>query len=364
MKKVLLMSMQTAQLELSPARYQLLEELHARGFETYILLSGKLRGKNSYKTIDYVVDAHGMSMRNIRKKILEINPQIVIATTFDDTNSIYILPYIMKNTSFYYYNLEVYAPYLHKDVRKDNFKFYVKYKIMYPVNKIKEILYTYKVKAFTIQDNIRRKLSAKYHIQNPNTILIPNSYIFDETKIIADDQSGVIYTGGIERDFLLGQMDYLKEVKNTPLTFSGYIDNWGREKSRAIRKTNPNIRFKEQILSIDNYTRYLQQFAVGLVWYSPLREDESHYYMGLSSGKMFKHLSLGQPVIAVNCCGITEVIKKYKIGIVINSISELDSAYSEIMKNYSFYRENVIRTYKNKFDFKKIIIPFIDCLRN
>lgn len=360
MKRVLLMSLEGTPLEQSPAKYQILEELNARGFETYLFLPGRLKNRKSFRMVNHVISVRDMTIKDIRRKITDINPQVVIATTYEDMESIYRLPYMMKSTSFYYYNLEIYTPYLHKDIKRENFSFYVKYKTTYPGTKIKEFLYTRKVKVFTIQDTLRAKVSAKYHIWHPNTMLVPNSYAFDEAKIISAGQKGVIYTGGINRGFLLKQFDDLKAVKNVPITFSGNIDQWCRQKIVNLRKTNPNIKFEEQILSVEEYTDYIRQYAVGLVWYSPLKEDEAHYYIGLSSGKMFKYLSLGQPVIAVRCPGITEVVNRYKLGVVINNIAELEDAYNEIMGNYSYYMENVIKTYRNRFDFKKIIAPFLD----
>lgn len=360
MKKVILMSMETAVIEWSPAKYQLLDELKLRGFETFVFLPRKQSRKIA--SIDHAVNTQKMTKREIRNRIIEINPQVVIATVYIDTAVIYNLPFIMKNTSFYYYNLEIYTPYLNKDIKAENFRYYINYKMRYPVDKIKEVLYTKSVKGFTIQDPLRRKLSRKYHVWHPNTILIPNSYVYEELALVSEGQNGVVYTGGIKRDFLLEQFDDLKTVKNVPLTFSGMIDQWCMKRIRNLKHTNPNIKFENQVLSIAEYTDYMRHFAVGLVWYSPLEEDEAHYCMGLSSGKMFKHLSLGQPVIAVACPGITEVVKKYKMGVVIDNISELEGAYDTIMKNYSYYRHNVITTYKKKFDFKKVIVPFLKCI--
>lgn len=362
MKKVVLMSLDTAVLELSPAKYQLLEELYRIGFETYVLLPGRLKNRQSYSYINYTVNVAGRSYGDIRKVIRNIAPQIVIATLYVDTAVIYTLPFFMKKTSFYYYNLEIYTPYLNKDIKKEDLGYYVKYKMKYPVMKIKEMIYTKMSEAFTIQDTLRMKVSRKYHIRHPNTLLIPNSYIFDETKIIDTNRRGLIYTGGINRYFLLGQFENLKSVKNIPVVLMGQIDQWCKQKMKGLKTTNPNIKFEEQVLSIEEYTQYLQQFAVGLVWYSPLKEDETHYYIGLSSGKMFKHLSLGQPVIAIKCPGVTEIVNKYNLGVGVDDISEIENAYNKIMGNYTFYRENVLRVYRYKFDFKKIITPFLECL--
>lgn len=361
MKKIVLMSMENARLDVSPARYQLLDELDIRGFETYVFLPDSLKSRGSYPAIHHVVNVQSMSIRDIRKKIMSISPQVLIASTYEDMDVVYILPWMMKGTLFYYYNLEIYTSYLHREILKKMPFFYLNYKLKYPVNKLQEILYTRKVKAFTIQDTLRKKLSARYFIHHRNTMLIPNSYVLDQSQLVHGKRTGVIYVGGIKREFLIEQFKYLKSVKDVPITFSGqWIDDWCKQGIKQLKQSNPNLTFIEQSLPPDEYTRYLQNFAVGLVWYSPRRKDKAHYYMGLSSGRMFKFLSMGMPIIAVKCPGITEEVRRYKLGIVIDNISEVGRAYDEIMRNYEYYQNSVIRTYKIKYDFKKVIAPFLD----
>ena len=364
-KKVVLMALEGCNIEQSPAKYQLISELSEWGFEIYVFYPGRLKRRKVGKiveSIDHIINIEGMSDKEIRKRIININPHVVIATVYVDAAVIFNLPYIMKNTAFFYYNLEIYTPYVNKEIKKEDIGFYVSYKFKYPVNKVKEVLYTRAVRAFSIQDSLRRNLSKKYYVWHPNTILIPNSYVYEESEIIPDGQIGIIYAGGIKRDFLVEQFDDLKTVKNVPLTFSGVIDQWCMERIKKLKRTNPNLKFENQLLPVNEYTDYMRTFAVGLVWYSSLKEDEANYCIGMSSGKMFKHLSLGQPIIAVRCLGIAEVVNKYKLGVVIDNISELESAYDTVMKNYSYYRENVIKTYKNKFDFKRVIAPFLECI--
>ena len=48
-----------------------------------------------------------MDNLSIRRKIKSIDPDVVICTTIEDVKSCFLLPYIMKNTDFYYYNLEI-----------------------------------------------------------------------------------------------------------------------------------------------------------------------------------------------------------------------------------------------------------------
>ena len=95
-----------------------------------------------------------------------------------------------------------------------------------------------------------------------------------------------------------------------------------------------------------------------MVWYSPA-SDANENDIGLSSGKLFRHLSIGQPVIVSPCPGLSSVVEKYKLGVVINNISELSDAYAKIMNDYSQYLQNIKRIYINKFDYSKIIQPFL-----
>jgi glycosyltransferase involved in cell wall biosynthesis len=84
--------------------------------------------------------------------------------------------------------------------------------------------------------------------------------------------------------------------------------------------------------------------------------------IGLSSGKLFKHLSLEQPVIAMDCPGLGRVVRKYKLGKTIHNVSEIKEAYEDIMKNYSLYQGNIRKVYQKKFDYDKVIQPFLKYL--
>ncbi len=364
MKKVILMSLQNVWLGNSPARYQLLEKLADRGFETYIFMKGHLKQKENFPFVHHVINVSEMRNKDIRRKIRDIAPQVVVASTYEDVGSIYLLPWNMKKTVFYYYNLEIYTSYVPVEIKQGNRGIYWLEKMVYPCNKLKEVLYTKKISAFTIQDDMRKNISKKFHVRHKNTILIPNSYVFDKSKIDGSAGKGVIFTGGIARWGLSDQLYKLEFVKAAPVTFAGRIDPYYWKQIAKLRKTNPNLSFIEQQLPPEQHAGYICQFAVGLVWYNPPRNDANNCYMGLASGKMFRYLSLGKPVIAMNCFGLAHEIRRYNLGVVIDDISQLDGAYKKIMENYAFYQKNVITAYKRRYDFNKVIKPFLDCIEN
>ena len=103
---------------------------------------------------------------------------------------------------------------------------------------------------------------------------------------------------------------------------------------------------------------YLQKYAIGLVCYCRGSDDNLNY-IGLSSGKFFKHLSLGQPVIVLGRSRMSREVEKYGLGVAVDHPSDIEEAYNRIMGNYDEYRNNVISIYQRKYDYRKIIQPFL-----
>lgn len=362
MKKVLLLCQQVSPYETSPARYQLVHELKRKGYEIYVFIIGRIIYQENKNDIDHIIHTRNMSKIEIRRQIKNIMPDYVIASTDDDVRLLFPLLPIMKNTSFIHYNLEIYTP-EREQRRHENKRFYpIRWRAAYLKNKIEEMIFTKKCKLFTIQDELRKKTSAKYFIHHPNTMLIPNSYTYNDEDFNEDKCSGVVYSGMLTKLRLEPLMKELQMSPNFPLVFSGKSDIWFKKQYKILHSTHPDIEMYEQSLSPQKHVEFLKQYAVGLVWYGTTISDENEKNIGLSAGKLFRHLSLGQPVIVPDYPGVSKVVKKYKLGIVINNISELADAYGQIMENYSQYQENIRRVYKDKFDFAKNIKPFLEQL--
>lgn len=363
MEKVLLLCLQLGcPIEFSTARYQLIQELRKQNYEIYVFYPGTIVNKEIRGQIQYLTNTLNLSKKDIRKKIMDIAPRHVIAFTYEDAVMLYNLPVVLKKTSFIYFNLEIYTPYMERYIQPKGFLFHTRCRASYIINKVKEVIYAKQCKLFVIQDALRKRVAAKFYLSHSNTLLIPNSYIYCDEEKWGTDRYGMIYSGGVNKNILQSLAENMDALPDLPITFSGVTDEWFRTQYKKICKKHPSIEVHEQKLSPEAFTEYLKQFAVGLIWYSPTR-DENINNIGMSSGKFFKHLSLGQPVIVPECPGLSRLVEKFNLGIVIRDTSELKEAYEKIMDHYSYYQKNIKYVYKNKFDYAKVIRPFLSCLK-
>jgi len=349
-------------IELSPARYQLIQELKLCGYAVYVFFQGTISDKKIRSEIYRAVNTRNLSVRDIRNEILKILPDCVIAFTYEDTSIIYSLPFKLRKTSFIYYNLEIYTPIMEQNVQTEGSFYKIRCLIMYALNKIKEIIFIKQCKLFVIQDSLRKRTAAKYWLWHSNTMLIPNTYVFQNENRVKNGCQGIIYSGGLTKVQVESLIKGLFVLSDLPITFSGWSDDWFRAQYKKLRKTHSGVKLCNVILSPEKFTDFLKEYAVGLIWYS-ITKDENINNIGMSSGKFFRHLSLGQPVIVNDCPGISKVVNKYKLGVVVQDASEIKEAYERIMEKYSEYQKNIIEVYKTKFDYAKRIRPFLKQLK-
>ena len=360
-RKVLVMNQQGVPYEMSPARYQLVHELKKRKYETYVFNWGKILRDENWKDIDHYANTRSSSIKELRKKIIKINPEYIIATTDNDIKILFPLLWFLKETLFIYYNLEIFTPEREqgRHQNKNALIYSISWKTGYLINKTKEIVFTKKCKLFTIQDSLRKMVSIKYFIRHPKTLLIPNSYIYIAEDCIEIGSSGMVYSGILTRFRMEPLVKQLQNLPDLALAFLGKSDQWSREQFAKLQSVNPNIELYEQSLPAKEHLELLKKYAVGVVWYDHSK-DENEENIGLSSGKLFRHLSIGQPVIVSDSPGLSKIVRKYKLGIVISSMSELPNAYEDIMGNYSQYQNNIRSIYKIRFDYEKRIRPLLN----
>lgn len=346
-----LMCQQGVPFRLSPARTQMVDELIKRESEVVLFFPGSVREIELKKKVRMAVNTSNMSTASIRGEIRKCRPDIVICFTQEDTQICFSLPYIMKNTDFYYYNLEIYVG----STKLKNTNIYGRCvnRIDYLKNKRREMLYVKGCKGIVIQDRLRKGVLKKYGIAHPKTWLIPNSYYSNKVKYDTQRKHGLIYSGSVGADVLGTFIEKVDELEGVEITMSGWY--FANPKLR----NNPNVTFIKQKIPQRKYTEFISAYDVALIWYSD-QSDDNVYNIGMASGKYFKHLSLGQPVISNRVPGLAEEIERYKVGVIVDEVNELKAAYEKIIENYDFYTENIKRVYEKKYDYGKVSKEFFD----
>lgn len=351
MLTTVLMCQQGIPFRVSPARIQMIDELVQRGSKVIIFFPGSVSDSKIRNMTEEIINTKEMHIAMIRKKIRKINPNIIICFTEEDTRICFPLPYIMHDTDFYYYNLEIYV--CSRKKKNSNFFYKMINSIDYLINKTKEMLYVRGCCSIVIQDPLRKKILKKYWISHPTTWFIPNSYYSNFNKVNVPHKRGLIYSGSVGNDVLGSFIKHAAELKDVEITIAG----WYRANIKL--KDNSNIKVIRHILSQEEYTKFISAYDIALIWYSD-KQDDNVYNIGLASGKFFKHLSLGQPVIVNDVPGLAKEVRKYNLGVVINDLSELGDAVSMINNNYDLYVDNVRQTYEKKYDYKKVSQLFFD----
>jgi glycosyltransferase involved in cell wall biosynthesis len=204
---------------------------------------------------------------------------------------------------------------------------------------------------------------AEYLDASATVLIVPNSY---QEPIISNrsketEQSGLIYSGTICKAF--GQ-DWLQSLadfegcKNLRLVFHG------RCVDESIRVLQRNHLVLDAYLSDFELQKLLESCAVGLIFYDSKYIDASQKFNfeTAPSGKLFKYLSSGIPVI-VNSCDGMKVVTDFGAGIELDCITpeSVLAAYKKIINNYDHYQSGC-RRLMNDSMFVKKILPYMDHL--
>ncbi len=110
---------------------------------------------------------------------------------------------------------------------------------------------------------------------------------------------------------------------------------------------------------------FIKKFRIGLCFYDMrYKEFDNFNYQTAPSGKLFKYLAAGVPVIGSDIAGLS-YIKEYEAGILLQkpTAENIHHAIETIEKNYDFYVQNALKIAK-KFSFAESIEPYLHFLKN
>jgi len=100
----------------------------------------------------------------------------------------------------------------------------------------------------------------------------------------------------------------------------------------------------------DRLDQVVRSAQIGIVLY---RKDLGPNYSLIAgaSGKLAHYVRCGLPLICIDLPSLKAVIDKYRCGVCISDMSQVDSALQEIWENYDFYSSNAELCYRENYEF-------------
>jgi glycosyltransferase involved in cell wall biosynthesis len=199
------------------------------------------------------------------------------------------------------------------------------------------------------------------------TFFVQNAPIYK--YVTKETRNGLVY-GGSAYDELgfYHCLDYVNIYKNERLTVQGAIMSKDIARVESEYKhllDEKRLILNRKYLENDEVVESLSNYEIGFCFYNfnvPVIRDNYFNYASAPSGKMFKYIAAGVPVVASNIIGF-KFVTEFQCGILIDDLSpkEIHKAISKIREDYSFYVENANRAAKF-YSFDKAVEPYLEVI--
>jgi len=198
------------------------------------------------------------------------------------------------------------------------------------------------------------------------TFFIQNAPVF--TK--AENQvrrSGLVYCGTAWNPFgFYHCLEFLKAFPEYTLNVKGATTS--EDKARVEREyqdliLSGRLIFDSDYLDDAAVVDYLRQFKIGFCFYNfELEWINTFNYHSAPSGKMFKYMAAGVPVIGQNISGLKPV-EEFDCGVLIKDLKpeSIKKAVEKIEENFDYYSQNCLQAAAH-YSFDKTIKPYVDYL--
>ena len=197
---------------------------------------------------------------------------------------------------------------------------------------------------------------------------IQNAPVFKEF-IYKSERKGLLYGGTAWDPFgFYHCLEYLRIFKNEILTVQGAVPADDRKKINKLYKdllSEGRLIINEEYIENDELVKYFSQFEIGFCFYNFEIKWINHFnYKSAPSGKVFKYLAAGVPVICSDIIGF-KFVTQFKCGVLIPDLNpeKINEAVKEIRNNYAEYVAKAIIAAKH-FSFDKAVKPYLDFIKN
>ena len=199
------------------------------------------------------------------------------------------------------------------------------------------------------------------------TFFIPNAPVYKKMEQLAE-KKGLVYCGTAWDAFgFYHCLEFLKAFPAETMTVRGAIlaaDKKRIQEEYSGLLSQNRLRIKDDYIDDAAVVSFLQPFRIGFCFYNfSIPAINTFNYHTAPSGKLFKYLAAGVPVVGMDIPGL-QLVKENKCGVLISDLSpeSIHDAIREIEKEYEMYSANCLRVAgQNSFD--KAVEPFVKYLQ-
>ncbi len=187
-----------------------------------------------------------------------------------------------------------------------------------------------------------------------------------EERIPKKERKSLIYAGSTIK--ILGFyhcLDFLVKYPGEKLTVLGAFFDADKERvNKEYQELLQNNRLviNSKYLENNEVVEFLSDHEIGFCFYyfdDAFMQEHYFNYMSAPSGKMFKYLAAGVPVVCSNISGFS-FVKEFNCGILIDDLSadSIKQAIQTIRADYDMYVQQSLKA-AEYFAFDRAIIPYL-----
>ena len=193
---------------------------------------------------------------------------------------------------------------------------------------------------------------------------VQNAPVYTEVNV-SRVKKNLIFTGTINKEFgIFYCLEYLKQFKDETLILLGGMNDAVKQEVNTLYadliKENRLI-IDNRYLDNDDVVNFISNCEMGFCLYNfDTAWVKNFNYQTAPSGKVFKYLAAGVPVICNDIAGF-DFVRSFECGELLTDMSPISirEAASKIRAKYNVYVENAKRAAKH-FSFDKAIQPYLD----
>lgn len=195
------------------------------------------------------------------------------------------------------------------------------------------------------------------------TFYIQNAPVYN-AALIKEKRSGLIYSGTAWAPFGFEYcLNYLKEHNNEQLTVLGTLKDKLIEENSAFAEllSTKRLIINPNYISDEEVVPFIADFEIGFCFYNfDFDWINTFNYLSAPSGKIFKYLAAGVPVICNKIPGF-DFVDEFECGVRLNNFdpNSIEAAVKKIRSNYTHYINGTTKAAEH-FSFNKAVKPFLE----